>query len=284
MASISDKQIRKIDSLANALGKAAASLPGKSASRTTWETYTDGIKSALAKLEDELPFKEGLSIGSFIEQFGEGVVNAQEELDKKSKAYLSKLQSRDEINVALPSLYRIPKASAELSFSMEYEKERGFNLFVYGKKDTRTERQQQKISFDIVAAPPPAELMDALSLGEIDIAWILNIIERTQILAIVEQHHVAESNALKKEQIAILKNNFDRTLIFRKAAMIHLIRPFIAGGRVISATIEGGRITIPSEMPSDLPETKGSLLRILADTSSAQEKFLQAAKKPVAVG
>ena len=279
MASISNSQIRKIKELANSLQAAAVSVPGKSASRTTWETYVDGIKSTLAKLEDAVPFKEGISIGSFIEQFGEGVVNAQEELDRRSKTYLSKLQNADEATAALPSLYRIPKATAELSFSMEYEKERGFNLFVFGKKDARTERQQQKISFDIVAAPPPVELLEALSVAEMDAAWVLNILEREQILESISQNLASETDAVKIGNIKALKNNFDRTLAFRKGALLHLIRPVIAGGKIISATIEDSQLSVPDKPPSNLPDAKGSLLRILADTSSAQEKFLQAMAK-----
>ena len=277
-------KIRKISDLAETLKKETASVPAKSASPKAWANYIDGIKAALAKLEEEVPFKEGLRIGSFIEQFGEGVVNAQEQLDRRSKAYLNKLQSSDEISVGLPSLYRIPKATAELSFSMEYEKESGFNLFVFGKKDTRSERLQQKITFDIVAAPPPSELLDALSLGEVDVAWILNILDRKKVLGIVDQNFDAESNASKKDQITELKNNFDRTLVFRKGSLIHLIRPIIAGGKIISATIENGRITLPAEVMSNLPDFKGTLLRILADTSTAQEKFLQAAAKSDATG
>ncbi|MEM9315941.1 MAG: hypothetical protein AAGA95_15070, partial [Pseudomonadota bacterium] len=210
MAGLTKEQFEEIENHAKALEKAAklAGLPGQGSSPTKWVQHLGKIKAALANLEEAIPYADGLSVSDFIDEFGAGIVDAQSELDKRSKDYLNQLKNQDEISAGLPSLFRIPKATAELSFSLEYEKSRGFNVFVFGKKDTRTERQQQRIKFDIVAAPPPAELLEALSPGEAEITWVLNPLDRSHVEGVLENALDRASNTERGRMLDRLKSNF----------------------------------------------------------------------------
>lgn len=100
------------------------------------------------------------SFSSFIQSVGTSLSMAQDSLD--SQARESFKASAGAGGPLLPTLYRIPKLSAEVKFAFDKTTEKGLNLLFFSKKDQASEAHQQSIAFDIVATPPPPELLERL--------------------------------------------------------------------------------------------------------------------------
>jgi hypothetical protein len=66
------------------------------------------------------------------------------------------LTAPDNANVS--AAYRIPKLSAEIAFEVEKVDEHGVSILLASRSSSERESLKQKVCFDIVATPLPAEL------------------------------------------------------------------------------------------------------------------------------
>ncbi len=98
------------------------------------------------------------SISVFLQSVGKAVIEAQGELDKS-------LTAPDNTNAS--AAYRIPKLSAEIAFEVEKADESGVNILLASRSSSERESLKQKVCFDIVAVPLPAELSVRNQLAEI---------------------------------------------------------------------------------------------------------------------
>jgi hypothetical protein len=103
------------------------------------------------------------SFGDFISSVGRSVADAQSDLDREARNHV--VRSKGLGGPLFPTLYRIPKLSAEVKFAFEKQTGRRLNLLFFSKKENSSEEHQQSISFDIVAVPPPPELVERLESG-----------------------------------------------------------------------------------------------------------------------
>ncbi len=115
---------------------------------------TDAPSTAAGQVEQqakggETDVRAPTTISAFLQTVGEAVITAQGELDKS-------LTAPDNANVS--AAYRIPKLSAEIAFEVEKVDERGVSILLASRNSTERESLKQKVSFDIVATPLPAEL------------------------------------------------------------------------------------------------------------------------------
>lgn|GEM_PF-5143545 len=94
----------------------------------------------------------------FFEAVGQGLVTAQSKMDEASREYLKSVAASPYL---LPSVYRIPKLTAQMKFALTKEKEKGFNVFFFGNESKAQTMHQQSVEFEIVSAPPPAPGFDA---------------------------------------------------------------------------------------------------------------------------
>jgi hypothetical protein len=99
---------------------------------------------------------EAVDIVDFFNKVSAGVVNAQRNLDEQSADYLKTVAAQPH---ALPSIFRIPKVTAEMKFALQTSKKTGIDLLFYKDLTQAQELNQQTLQFDIVAAPPPPNLM-----------------------------------------------------------------------------------------------------------------------------
>ena len=144
------------------------------------ETVRSAIREAsraVAELERRVPGAE-MSIDDFFREIGDGMVAAQQSLDRRSREYLEAGPEH-----AIPSVYRIPKVQAELSFALESTAKSGFNVLLFGSSKQEQERQQQKISFEIVAAPPPPEVAAQVAGASIGTVVVTNVYQRERLRA-----------------------------------------------------------------------------------------------------
>ena len=123
-------------------------------------TQLKAVRAALADLEQAIPgARTGLD--AFFNEVSEGMLEAQRRLDRESETYNAGLANRP----GLPTLFRIPKATAEFQFGMESSSKKGFNVLLLSGKQSTTEEVRHKVSFDVVAVPPPADMLGKVELG-----------------------------------------------------------------------------------------------------------------------
>jgi hypothetical protein len=73
-------------------------------------------------------------------------------MDQASREYLKSVAASPYL---LPSVYRIPKLTAQMKFALTKEKEKGFNIFFFGNETKAQTMHQQSVEFEVVSAPPP---------------------------------------------------------------------------------------------------------------------------------
>lgn len=98
----------------------------------------------------------------FFETVASGVVQAQRTLDRETADYLEDIRGKGYL---LPTTFRIPKVSAEIKFGFKSVSGSRLNLIFYGDSSEQTSRNEQSMSFDIVAAPLTPEARDELAGG-----------------------------------------------------------------------------------------------------------------------
>lgn len=131
----------------------------------------EGIKDIRKMLDDIDSLRgDGRPISNFFEAVGSGVVVAQRQLDDQSHKYNEgrPLTENDpgRERPEMPTLFRIPRVNAEIQFGVSSLTSNGFNIIIAQSKTEREERTQQKVSFEVVSAPPPPKTERVRSAAE----------------------------------------------------------------------------------------------------------------------
>ena len=93
--------------------------------------------------------QERLGFSQFLSNIGTAMLDTQRELDSQSLAYL---QENSQNRHVLPSIFRLPKLSAEMKFALEKQDERTVNL-VFFKNQTMAKEMHQQSSSSIWFPP-----------------------------------------------------------------------------------------------------------------------------------
>lgn len=130
---------------------------------------------------DDLGPKRRMELGKFMREMGESLVTAQHDLDERSRRDI-----RDSEN-PIPTFYRIPKLSAEVRFAFDADEEEGLNVFFYKRINTAKVAHQQAVQFEVVAVPPPPEMLAELRAGAPRLALVLDDYRRQELFREVER-------------------------------------------------------------------------------------------------
>ena len=123
--------------------------------------------------------QERLGFSQFLSNIGTAMLDTQRELDAQSLTYL---QENSQNRHVLPSIFRLPKLSAEMKFALEKQDERTVNLVFFKNQTMAKEMHQQSIKFDLVSAPPPPDAMAAIQTPVPEVTLVLRAAERKQVL------------------------------------------------------------------------------------------------------
>lgn len=231
----------------------------------------------------EAPEKEGeeelLSISDFFESVGEGMVTAQSDLDTRAEQALRDLKPH-----ATPSVYHIPKVTAEIQFALRSTKSRKFGILLFSDKKEEEAQRQQKISFDIVAAPPPPDVLaaaDQLDLGDVLVTdpkqrdWI-----RTQLLDCASRAGAegtrGESLAVEKIQLFTGEATFRRVLIFRSSSGWVCVLPAEEGPNIDALQLLGTGHVESKTQRTAIPSRLHVFAQALVELSNRQAEKLEA--------
>lgn len=156
------------------------------------------------------------SISDFLSTIGQSVVASQEALDEQSIRYLQSISDRPFIP---PTLFRIPKISAELKVGLSRGRRRELSIIIASSKEELNQMNEQTINFEIAAVPPTPELLEILEGQAPRIEFLFNREGRKEVFHALEhiQPEITEASETRlKEQLArlISAENRDRVLIW----------------------------------------------------------------------
>lgn len=98
------------------------------------------------------PKPDAIAFQDFMGNIAEAMVDAQSKLDDESAKYLSGLDGKPHV---LPSIFRVPKVSAQMKFALEVEQGKKINLLFYSNSQSSNTRNEQGIDFEMVSVPAP---------------------------------------------------------------------------------------------------------------------------------
>lgn len=150
------------------------------------------------------PADTSADFGEFFSEIGKGLVDAQTQMDAKSREYLAGVKGKDFL---LPSVFRIPRVKAEMKFAMTKGTEKKFNLLFFGSNSSAQTQHQQSVEFEVVSAPPPT----LGSLPPVSYEPVFNAARRAAIFKTIEAipgsaAAFAQLLQAPKDQILILVN------------------------------------------------------------------------------
>jgi hypothetical protein len=96
-----------------------------------------------------------LTFADFFADVAKGIVEGQKRLDGLSAEYLNTARRQPHV---LPSVFKIPKVSADARYAIEKGTSTSVNLVFVKETNEAKTRHQQGVQFDVVAVPPPPEL------------------------------------------------------------------------------------------------------------------------------
>ncbi len=118
---------------------------------------------------------EAIPFGQFLQQLSTSMVTAQRNLDAESARYLSDIGDKRHI---LPSVFRLPKVTAEMKFALQVEQGEQLNLLFYRRDEETVSRNEQGINFEIVSVPAPPDALQAMKVLAPRLDLLLDPIER----------------------------------------------------------------------------------------------------------
>jgi len=181
---------------------------------TLLETEDIGpAKAALDALRDSLksgrPASRARGLETFFDEVGRGMLAAQQQLDQASFEYNAQAQAQ--ANGSLPTAFRIPRASAEFQFGTESTQSGGLNLLILSSEHTTKDSITHKVSFDVVAVPPPPDAMLALSQERAGLRSLLEGVrddedasESERDLARLLIEHLKQAQWLRGDRLSLL--------------------------------------------------------------------------------
>jgi len=115
----------------------------------------------------------------FLENMSQSMVQTQQQLDVASASYLAAAAEQPHVQ---PSVFRIPKLSAQMRFALEIQNGKTLNLLFFKQTEQTTSRNEQMIDFDIITAPAPPGATQAVAKLAPRMDLVLDPFERKRVI------------------------------------------------------------------------------------------------------
>jgi hypothetical protein len=118
----------------------------------------------------------------FLQRMSKTVVTAQRQLDAESGQYLAEVAADQKKSHVMPSVFRLPKLSAQMKFSLDVQQSQSLNLIFFRHDGSETSRNEQSIDFDIVSIPAPPDAPAAVRAIGPRLDLVLDPLDRGRVL------------------------------------------------------------------------------------------------------
>lgn len=162
---------------ANSIWDEIKSTTKKNLSETNKEDKFKKLRRLMSELERELD-EDVTGIDGFFETVGEGIIKAQKSLDARTIEYLA-------TRPAVPTAFRIPKTSAEIHFSATERSSGGFLAKIFTSDEETEKMTKHKVSFDVVATPPPPEVIQQMGPSWLGNVVVSDLLTRKRLKSVI---------------------------------------------------------------------------------------------------
>jgi hypothetical protein len=162
------------------------------------------LRTAAAPPRPDTEPDSKIELQRFLRQMSAAMVDAQSDLDARSAEYLAATSGKPHI---LPSIFRVPKLSAQMRFALEVTDGKAINLLFYKRDEKTTSRNEQSIDFDVVSVPAPPDAAKTLRYTGPRLDLLLDPFEREPVIDAIRSLDVAELSKLAADSphsIAVL--------------------------------------------------------------------------------
>ena len=172
-------------------------------------------RDVAARDADDAPPRAGerreFDLAGFFSSVADSLVDAQRQLDAKSREYLEEQRRAAELDGFRPppSVFRIPKVTADLKFAMETQKSDRVGLVFFSRSDLAKTLHQQSMQLEVVAVPPTPEVAAQVASASPRAALLLDPQARERLFARLREAELAPT--VKREP---LLERPDHVLVF----------------------------------------------------------------------
>ena len=222
---------KRSDLVAGLQGAARALKVAANRKPSPYLAYYKAVKSELARFESALDAlaevidaDQDTEFSEFMGEIGSSVVQAQRTMDDQSRQYVSDARSD---GVIPPSIFRIPKVTAEMRFELSH---RGLLVKAFKGSKKSEETLEQSMKLEVQAVPAPPELLKAIQgVASPEIDFVLEPGVRQAVLTAVNRFAPSTANptGVRGDSVVLRDaNDPNRMLIWRGHGKRHFILLF----------------------------------------------------------
>jgi len=164
------------------------------------------IEKEEERLPEAEPTEDGVQtsdLASFLSEVGNSVIESQRQMDIQSKNYLDSIQNKAFLP---PTIFRIPKITAELKLGLSRSIESKLTALIFSKKSKAEEINQQSIKMEIMAVPASVEAIQQLKKDVPSVNMILNITERDRLFSFIKNTRLPRATQDQRDRFLKHKN------------------------------------------------------------------------------
>ncbi|HEX7312732.1 MAG TPA: hypothetical protein VF297_02365 [Pyrinomonadaceae bacterium] len=240
-----------------------------------------GLIAAMPRLvaRDEDEATKPIDLDVFFASVANGYIKAQTNLDLASSDYLKASLGKPHV---LPSVFRIPKLSAEVKFALNEISSETVNLIFFKNQTSSEARNEQTVQFEIVAAPPPPGVVakpptDAL-IAPIFVTAVFSKLRRAEILDAVKRYRLPGDNTAGG---TVTDNMLDRTNLLKDPDAV-IILSLEGDRRFLLTTADQGNLPAGGSVGVWYFETDPAALAVLRKFGGAADKNIELVRALVA--
>ena len=146
------------------------------------------VNSAMSALSALLDPTSGDGVSStfseFLNEVGGAAVAAQSKLDEHNRAALAQGLANGGVPVGV---FQLPRLKGEIRFGFQEISKEKLGLVFYSRGTQQESRNEQSLQFEILAVPPPPEMVQSIRSLRPEIPIVLNPTERSAAFTAIDQ-------------------------------------------------------------------------------------------------
>ncbi len=151
------------------------------------------------------------TFADFLGEVGRAAIDTQERLDLANRAAVAAGVASGGIPLGV---FQMPKLHGEIRFALEKTQSEKLGLVFHSHRKAEQSRNEQSLTFDILAVPPPPELIQAVREAHPNLALVLSRSRRSEVFAtlnkvqeLLGKDETPQSSALLEKHRALLQKS-----------------------------------------------------------------------------
>ncbi len=166
-----EKLQEKVGDLQTAATKLSINLAKDTIEIEQCQELFRAVTAARNAVDETLLDRRSNTLSEFFRAVGAGILEAQANMDAQTARDVKRrlgaeanddpYAEGEDLTVGPPTLFRIPRVTAEINYSLETLQGSEVQLIFYSKENQAKEMHQQRVEFEVVATPVPVDYLQA---------------------------------------------------------------------------------------------------------------------------